>query len=87
MVRKQFNFYSFLNQKNAAVRIQKWIRNCRFIHRNHFLLEVRAMLKKESSKYIVLNLHTFGQIQQISDQILLSKRLLNIPFQETTFRI
>jgi len=46
-VRRIHNITKSVRAVNAATKIQRWIRNLRFIHRFKFLLEVGIYLKKE----------------------------------------
>lgn len=44
-VRKSVNAFLKIKEKESAIKIQRWIRRLRFIHRHKFLLEVSHYLK------------------------------------------
>lgn len=55
-VRKSVNAYLRIKEKESAIKIQRWLRNLKFIHRHKFLLEVSRYLKKEKNSEITLEI-------------------------------
>ena len=55
-VRKSVDAYLRIKERESAIKIQRWLRNLKFIHRHKFLLEVSHYLKKEKNSEITLEI-------------------------------
>jgi hypothetical protein len=62
-VRKSWNAFIRIKEKESAIKIQRWIRRLKFIHRHKFLLEVSQYLKKERNNEITLEMTQIEAIE------------------------